>query len=138
MITLKYGDFRNGVFGQVWPKVMTFDKYPIQTLYQVTKMGKAIDKHVKEMSDLHIVLIKKYATMDEKGNIAPRKNEKGQPVPGTYVVAEEKQEEWKKELEAFDALPVQVDREKLSAEKLLQAGLNLTPQEMIILEEVIE
>ena len=137
MIEMKHGDFIQGPFLQVWPKIATYEGFKMPTIYHVAQMGRKIDKVLKDMNEARLTLIKKYCVMDEKGNIVPRKNDKGVFIPNSYDIPEDKAEEFVKEEKAFADISFKIDREPLSVKAMMDQGLKLTAQDLIILAPIL-
>ncbi len=138
MIQIKFKEFRVGPFMPVFQKLTTFDKYPQKMLYNVTKLAKKLDSAHEEWNEQFIALVNKYALKDEAGKIIPRKNQQGKEIPNSFDVDPAQEEAWKTEIEALDEKGTAIDRKKLSIGDLIGSGLGLTPQECIILDDILD
>ena len=112
MLTLDYGTVKDPEFVASFKKIASYPGFKkFETLKRIYKLGKALDKALTEVGDLHTALVKKYALLDEAGNLVPFNNS-----PGTYQIREDVVDGWRTEATAFedeelslDALPIQAE-----------------------------
>lgn len=138
MIEIKNQNFRVGPFIPVLMKVSRYPKFKGGTLFTVMKTLRAIEKAKDDWADIHLKLVEQFASKGEDGKIFPRKDDEGKEIPNSFDVAKDKQAEWEKQLEALDKEVSKVDRAKIPLAKLLDSGLELSPQECMILEPILD
>lgn len=137
MIKVPFKEFRIGPFMPVFQKIASFSKFGPKMLYSVTRIQKKLDKAHQEWNEQFVKLVKQYAEKDEKGELVPRKNEKGQAIPNSFEIPDGNVEAWKKAVEELDTVEAEIDLYKLSVEKLIESGIELSAQECLILEPLL-
>lgn len=147
MFKLKFGDTKSREFLQAYSKVMTFTGYKdMKVAYNIAKIGRKYDSEAKICQELWLKLLKNYAKLDDKGNIAPRMQEsinaKGEKVstkvPNTYEILPEKVEDgsWEKATIDFDATEFEIPCHKIKLADLAEA--KLAPMDLMVLEPMID
>lgn len=131
MIKITYSDIRQGLFIPSFDRLCNNPNLPQKVSYNIAKMASKIRPAVEKSQDEFFALVKKYAHQDEKGNITPDPKR----GPGSFTIKDEHTETYKKELEAFDAQFVEIDRLKLTLKDLEKASL--APNEWLGLEPII-
>ncbi len=137
MIEIQYKEFRVGPFMPVFGKIASFEKFPPKTLYNTMRLMKVLNKEQETWNELFKKVVMKHANKDEKGELIPRKNKEGKDIPGSFEVAPANEEAWKKDVEELDGIVCKIDRHKLNVETLMGAGLEISPQEALILEPLL-
>lgn len=134
-VTIK--DFTSPQTRQALASVFNCKTYPEHKFkYQLAKMCRRCEEENDIIAKNHSDLLKKYVRLDDKGNIEPYDGR-----PGTFRVRKdieddaEKMEEFKKEMEDFNATEVEVDSPKIPLSKLEKVGLS--PAELSALEPFI-
>lgn len=137
MIKIEFEKLSPGPFMQVFSKLTRYDGFPFKTTYHLTRVAKKIDQQRKIVDDLRMKLVNEFAMKDEKGEFIPMV-EDGKPVPNTFQIAPERQEEWKKKMEDFSKTEAEIDLNPLSPEELLTHGFKMSTQEVMILEPLLQ
>lgn len=138
MIKVKYSHIKEfpflDVLGKLYhhPTQPTQKPFPARVAYTLAKISEKAEKEVELMRELWVKLLKQHATLDEKGEFVPKQSTDGKPVPGTFVVAEDKQAEFKKAGEEFGEIEINFTQHKLTFADL--ASISLTPQDIATLE----
>ncbi len=138
-IELKYEIFRPGasMFMSLWHEVTAYKKYPVQLLMKIAKITRQLDVEHDVWTDTWKKIIDQYAKKDDKGAILPQLKD-GKPRPNTFEIADEHVEAWKKALDELDATTFKVKANKLTINGLIGAGMLLSPQEILILGELLD
>lgn len=129
MITLTYKDIRQGFFLQAFDRLCNNPNLGPKVSYNVSKIASKVRPQVETCQEKFVELVKKYAILDDKGNIKPING------PGSYEVRPEALEEYKKDLKSFENTTFTIDRFKLTYKDLEKA--NLAPNEWLGLEPLI-
>jgi hypothetical protein len=137
MIKVPFKEFRVGPFMPVFHKLTSYPKFGPKMLYAVTRIQKKLEKGHSEWNEQFVKLVKQYCDKDAKGEILPRKNEKGQDIPNSFEIPDAQSEAWKAAVEELDKIEFEIDRHKLSIEDLLSAGIEFSAQECVILEPLL-
>ncbi|CAG7579874.1 MAG: hypothetical protein SLAVMIC_00137 [uncultured marine phage] len=98
--------------------------------FRLMKIIKELDEIVKNRQQSELNLVKRYAVTDEDGNIKVPNDENGNPVQGTFEIAEENSEEFNTQINELleyenelDFDPVKFEdlgMEKISVKKLMK------------------
>lgn len=138
MFKLKFADVKNQDFVRAYMKIITHTEYKdTKTAYNIAKIARKFDQESKLSQELYVKLIKKYAKLDDKGEIAPRK-EGERVIPNTYEIRDEAVEDgsWKKAAEDFDATEFEIACHKVKLSDLNNVGLS--PVDLLALEDIID
>lgn len=131
MITLKYSKLRDPNFQHALYKLTNYAGFPTKACIAIAKLKKCIDSESVIAQEQFMMLLKKYAELDEKGNFVPKDNK-----PDTFVIIESKNEEWQKELKDFADYSFNIEVSKLALENVQEA--KLSAQDYLALEEIFE
>lgn len=131
MLKVTYENLRDHAFARGMSKLANYPgfKNP-QVSYNVAKINKRFLDEAALADELFGKLVKPYAVLDDKGNIAPANG-----VPGTFQVRDEAVEEWKGKLKEFLSMVIEIDRSRISLTDIAECGL--TPLELGALEPVL-
>lgn len=129
MIELNYGKIREGDFVMALGKLANYPNFGPKLAYSVAKIQRKVLNEAKGAQELFLKMVKKYAKLDEKGEIAPI------PGPGQFTIRDEALEDWKKELEEFSTIKFQIAAHKLTFKDIEKVPLS--PNDLIALEPVI-
>lgn len=98
--------------------------------FKLAKIVRELDNIVTIKNEREVSLIKKYAKLDDNGNIIEGKNAEGKPVPNTFEIKDGEGENFNKEMEellnfendlAFDKLSIEeLNLDKFSAKKIMR------------------
>lgn len=89
-----------------------------KTKYRVAKLVKRVVSEVEIVAKLHYGLVKKYAELDEGGNLLPVNG------PGSFRIRGEVVEEYSNELKEFDSISVNIEAYKIPIDDLGNSDLN--------------
>lgn len=118
MITLKFKDFQNPHFLQAFEKVVKHTGFGPKAAYNISRIAAKLDQGLKHMQEEYIVLLKKYSHLDEKGNLSPINGE------GTFVILDEKKEDWTKAYHEFMDIEYTIERHLIDLDALEGVGLS--------------
>ena len=142
MIQLKYKHINNTLFVKTVKSLVEVKGLGIKTAYTISKIAYKLDQEMKHASELYNKLLKKYAKLDENGNIIPNtktvkdgETEKVVIVPGSFDIPEEKQADFMKEADEFMEISFDLPYNKLSLEDLEGSGLSAA--ELSIISDLI-
>ncbi len=92
----------------------------IKTSYKISYIANHVDRHVKQGREVFMTMAKKFAKLDDDGNLIPETHpENGQPLPGTFLFKDDESEkEFQKEHDEFIAMEHVIPKHKLSVEEL--------------------
>lgn len=131
VIKLKYEALRDGAFYQAVAKINNFNGFKdARLLASIARIVKLVDKYQKECDEVFIKLVKQYCELDEKGEIKSPAN-----APGRYTILPEKLEEWKKAVEEFNKIEVELFAKKLDFNTLVAA--QLSAHDLVVLEPML-
>lgn len=130
MVQIKYEMIRNPAFNQALSKLMHYPKFTPRTGLMIARLVERVKKEAQVAQDAFIAVVKKYAILDEKGEIAP---DNGQP--NTYKLREGQQEAFDKETSELGEQTFSVDMKPILLDDL--SGVGLTPNELSYLEPVL-
>jgi hypothetical protein len=129
MFTLTFRQLKDQQFAQALGKLANFGRYRDQKVtYNIARMIVLIDQHKTAMREAFLALIKKYAVLDEKGNLKVAED-------GGITVQDEKKKEWDEAATSFHEQAVEIKRHKIKLEDL--QGVELTPLDLLALEPVM-
>jgi len=86
--------------------------------FKLAKIVKELDNIVTIKNEREVALIKKYAKVDEEGNIIEGKNASGEAVPNTFEIKDGEGESFNKEMEELLNFDNELIFEQLSIEEL--------------------
>lgn len=132
MLSFKYADLKKTSIGAAIQKLRNASGLNPKTSYSIIKIIRWIEKEEKIAQSLLEKFTKELAEKNEDGSL---KTPEGQPK-GTFMVPEEKQEEWRSKEAEWSSIEVTLDWEKLKAKEVLKA--NLTPAELSACEWFID
>lgn len=144
MFKLKFENIKDPSFTAALRKLMQFNGYKdTKTAYNIAKIGKKFDAEAKICQELFITHVKKFCSLDAKGEMVPRvqmiKDAKGVDVetklPGTYVIPAEKQDAFEKASLEFDSTEFEIPCHKVKLSDI--DGAKMTPADMLALEPLL-
>lgn len=101
---------------------------------RVTKdIGKIVskwDREQKEAQELFVKLLKKFAELDEKGNVKPNLE-----ANAPFIIPEEKADEFQKQMDEFDLIEFQIVASPIPL--VMLEGVGLTPIDLEALTKLI-
>lgn len=124
VIEIKNADLRDANFSEAIHKISMYRGFRARQLDNVSRIVKQLEKENERVQREFINCVKNYATLDSKGNFIPLIKGDGTPVPGTFVVSEEKKEAWEKAQEEFTNTTIRIGGFQLPSEDLDGVGLN--------------
>jgi len=135
MFKLKFADIKSREFMQAYLKLINFNEFKeTKVAYNVAKIDRKFQQELKLSQDLYVKLIKQYAVLDDKGEIACRiENETA--IPNTYVIDPAKVEAWEVAVKEFDATEFEIPCQKLTLANL--EGIQLSPNDFNAIEAMI-
>lgn len=102
-------------------------------LSQVVKLHKNVDKHFNILKKDYEELVKKYAELDDKGNLIEPDG------PGSFKLKEDKLPEWPKAITEFMSRKFIIDKmRKINSDQLINSGINLTSSDIINLTPILD
>jgi hypothetical protein len=126
---ITYATLLNKSFAQALAKLASHNKYEqVRDAYNVSKIFRAVREEFDIGSRLELDLVKKYATLDDKGEITL--NERGE-----YTVPEEKAEEFRAKKKELYEQEIEIDRPAINLQTLV--GCELSPLELEALEPLL-
>lgn len=144
MFKLKFENIKDPSFTSALRKLMQYSGYKdTKTAYNIAKIGRKIDAEAKICQELFISHVKKFCSLDAKGEIVPRKQmikdakgvEVEQSLPGTYVIPPENQAAFEAASKEFDSTEFEIPCHKIKLADL--EGAKLTPSDMLALENML-
>ena len=114
--------------------------------WNISRLQKKIDKAIKEARENYIKGLKSFVKLDNKGEIQPDvfKNDqqakpygrkKGDPVPGSYVILDEKKDEFEGWVKEYMQIEFTIESYKIHMDDL--AEVTLTPAQLSALDPII-
>jgi len=128
MIELSYHTLRNNDFISGMQKLATSTTLNTKVAYNVGRIMSKLQSAEKSGQETFSKLIRKYAEMDGDKIVEPE-------GPGSYKIADEKVEEYRKELEEFLSIEIKIDRNKIGLNDLEGAGLS--PVQVLALDPLL-
>lgn len=101
----------------------------------IAKLGRKYETEVKNVQELYIKLLKRYAKLDEKGGFIPPKDKDGKDLAGLYDVDPLKMDEWKVAFEEFNSTEVELECHSVFLEDLGDVGL--APADLMVLHPIL-
>lgn len=129
MIRLTYKILREGEFLTAFEKLMVQPNLPQTTAYRLGKIAQKVRPIASEAQNEFMKLVLQFCILDENGKISEMDG------PGTFRIAPEKVEDWKKGLETFGKTEVLIDRLQFGMDQFMSA--TLTPNDYLALEPLI-
>ncbi len=86
--------------------------------FRLAKIVRELDNIVSIKNDREVAIIKKFAKVDDKGNIIEGKDKEGKSLPGTFEIKDDESKNYAKEMEKLLNFENEVDFDKLSVEEL--------------------
>ncbi len=132
MLTVTYGQLRDQAFGRAMMKLANCSglKSP-KVAYNVAKINKRLVEEAKLADELYQKLVQEYCKKTDTGEMEPHDGR-----PGTFVIPEDKADEWQGKLKELNAISFEIDRPKVDLEDV-QAAASLSPAEILSLEPVL-
>jgi len=131
MIKLNYGNIRDQNFANGVVRLRSFSGFKPKTAYNLGRVLDKINRAEKEAQIVFDNLIELHAEKDKDGKLVEYGGR-----PGTFKIADEKADEWREILEAFEAISVEpIERYRLKLDEL--ENVKLTPAEMLALDPLI-
>ncbi len=133
-VSVKFDDLRDPTYRNALRKLgncMCFESTKVA--YDVGRLVKAILKdEFQTMVELEEQLVKKYAELDDKGNLALFDTENGQKQ---YKILDGKEEEFAAARKEFYSTVVTVEKNPIALRHVEEAGLS--PMELVALEPLL-
>lgn len=131
MLKVTYENLRDHAFARGMSKLANFSGFKKPAVaYNVAKINLKCMEEAKIADDLFKNLVKKYAKLDDKGEIQPMAGQ-----PGTFEIRDEAVPEWQAALKEFLAHEVEINRERIKFDDVGDAGLS--PMEIGALESIL-
>ena len=132
MITLTYKDINSTDFISTMRQLSGVKGLGIKTAYTIAKVMVKMEQEMKVAGELYTKLIKKYAKLDDKGELIPQTktlSEKDQadkqvPIPGTFQILPNQEEAFVKEADEFMAISFQLGYNAIPLVELEGSGLS--------------
>lgn len=97
----------------------------VKTSYKISYIADHVERHVKQGREIFGKIAKKYAELDEKGNLKPQLNDKDLPIPGTFIFkSDEDRESFDKEQEEFMNIEHEINKTPFSIDELGEVHLS--------------
>lgn len=106
----------------------------MRVTHNLVRINKLIDEYAKRTQDNFNALLRSFARLDEKGNFLP-KVVNGEPIENSFDIPDDKREEWKKAVEAFEETEVEISAKPLHLHDLVPC--NLSAEDLSALEPFI-
>lgn len=119
---------KSQTFLTAWMKLINHTRFPVKTAMDVVKTYTQFQKERERVSDTYTTLVKKFAELDEKGEIVWETDNEPK-------VSEAKKEEYKAELKKFEESKIKLDCTKFNQNEL--DGVGLSPAELHLMEPLI-
>jgi hypothetical protein len=131
MLTVTYGQLRDQVFGRALTKLANCSGFKSpKVTFNIAKINRRVLDEAKLADEVYQKLVRQYCRLDEKGEIEPHEGR-----PGTFVIPEERGDEWKAKLAEFHAISFEMDRPRIALEDVSPA--QLSPAEVMALEPLL-
>ena len=107
---------------------------PIKTSYKISYIKDKVDRHTRQGREIFHNVAKKYAELDEKGNLVPETDPRtNNPIPGSFKFkSDEAGKEFRKEEKEFMAIEHTIPKHKLSVDEL--GATELTANDISVLK----
>lgn len=123
-IVLKNSDLNNFAFQQALNKLRTMP-FGTKTAYKISYISKHVDRHVKQGREVFQTIAKKFAELDEKGNLVPEKDNNDNPIPGSFLFKDDDAKtEFEKEQVEFMETEHVIPKHKLNVDELGSSQLS--------------
>jgi len=126
-----YGQIRNPHFLRGIQKLLNCPNFGVKEAYNVARIDRKMRQEAKISDEIFEKTVRKFAVLDEKGNIAPIEEGK----PGTYKIKDECMDDWKAAMEEFSEVEFTIESHPITALTAEKAGL--TPNEVGALETLL-
>lgn len=130
MFKLSYKELRDGNFNRAFGQLANYGGLSTKTAINIAKIKKALDAEVEIAQKVFIDLLKKFAELDEAGEIKPHNG-----VPNTYNVPEERQPEFVIAMKEFEQMEFEVDRTKVTYREL--DGAKMSANDILALDPIL-
>lgn len=139
MIKITNKDLNNYLFSQAMYKLGQFDTFDIKPAYQISRLRAKVASITKEQRDLMQTLVKKYAVLNDKGEIAFNEQ-------NGYDIPADKKDAFEAEMREYMTIEHQISvwpitfaqLDKANALMLSKGKGGLTPDEIMALENVLD
>lgn len=132
MVTVKYSVMRVHSFNAGLSKLLNYPRFLPSVALSVVRLIERVEKEREVAQKLYEGIIKKYAKLDDKGELVPKDGQ-----PNSFVLREDAtQEQIDKEVEEMGEQTFSVDMRPIALAAL--EGVNLTPQELMYMTAIIE
>lgn len=117
-------------------RTMNSKELPIKAAYAIGCICSEVDKLIVKNRNVFSAMAKKYAKLDEKGNIEPEKDEKGNPIFGSLQFKDDESKEmFNKEVEDFSTIEHTVNQKKIDVGLL--HGVAMSGRDISVLEPLL-
>lgn len=130
MAQIKYSALRSGGFTQAINKLMHYPRFTPKTGLAISRVATRMKTEADVAQAQFEALVKKYAFLDEKGEIAPGDK------PGTFKIKPEHVEDFIKEQKELGDLTFTVDMPPIKISAL--EGVGLSPLELAEIECLLD
>jgi hypothetical protein len=134
-IKLTYKDLDYQIFNQAIVKISRHAFKNALVGYNAAKIWRKLKTELETAQDVYTKMLKQFANLDANGQFAPRKDETGADVPGTFTIKEGKEKEWAEAIKNYQTVSFELPCHQIRIDQLEDVGL--TPLEMVALEAVI-
>lgn len=122
VLKIAYENFKNPNFHRGVQKLANHPYPNAKVAYGVMRISKKIEQATVAAQAEFVTLLRKYAKLDDKGDIAPING------PNTFEIRDEVLDEWKAKAAEYEQTVAQIDWGPLKLDDL--DGVKLTPMEM--------
>ncbi len=93
-------------------------KISIVAAFKLSRMVKELNDVIKSKTEAEVKLINRFAKKSEDGEIQLSKNEKGEDVPNTFEIENDKLDEFSKEMNELMMVETDINYNPISIEEL--------------------
>lgn len=117
-ITLTNEQINHFGFMQAFGRLRQMSLGP-KTAYTISYIAEHVDRHVSQGRKIFTDIAKKYAELDEAGNLKPELDKNDHPIPGTFLFkSDEDKEAFEKDQKEFMSIEHEINKRKLSVSEL--------------------
>lgn len=139
MIKLSYANVQDYQFVQALARLCNHVQYKsTKVAYNIAKIKRKFELEAATSQDLFVKLVKRFCNLDEKGEIASRKDKDGKPISGTYEIKQEHLDSkaWENAKKEFDSTDIDIHCHKVNLSDL--DGVEISPSDIDKLMALIE
>lgn len=132
MVTVKYSAMRVHSFNAGLSKLLNYPRFTPSVALSVVRLIERVEKEREVAQKLYEGIIKKYAKLDDKGELLPKDGQ-----PNSFVLREDAtQEQIDKEVEEMGEQTFSIDMRPIALPAL--EGVGLTPQELMYMASLVD